>query len=758
MEDKQRTPCTLASRLKAHSVTTKAKHTVAADLWSSMPVSFEAIDAEWLAYEKNGFTRKSSDSQRATPEARRVVTPRIVVEARDVVESDGRNRSSQSRSQSASRGGQQKSSHHRSRTQSPLQRRDEPKATEALTIVVEENSRKIVEVRKSPTSAKSKASERHAMTTSAEPKQGGARIPAPVGESPTLRDLGKAHSFKTTHHSNMEERGSSTPVSQNNMYTTPRLTSSSLTSTASAQREDAHAASVLRKQKQHLKYMTPVKVLDESNAKNFQRAPDKALIKKQRQSQRRKAGLSSHRSDISLTEPYLRTPRSVSESSITASPNIIYQALRTGNSSALSQCLESPHNLNDALRGSASDASVFQDFHNPNVQYDPLPSPTTPSRRSGAQSSSHADDAVSVLTPSSGALQQRLALKSESRSFDSVEEMSYYHYVSRHSVLQLCTEDLMSDNWKLVDYALYRLCEVCCSVDASSDDDQKSAADNRIRFIKAGGHAMIVGVMKKYSSVADLQTSACRLVQNLVALDHHGAFNELFASVYGMDRVLAAIQRFPPTTDKEEEEEDEENDEVYRYACGALVAIVCSNFKMVLRLLRVQGNLTLFLAAMHADRNKRAIGVCRVLNFVSKQPEHHAEVVNAGGLEQIADEMKLHPTDKDVQICGCEALGNMVKESKSDEIVERIVNRMEGAHLIGNAMKAFPDLEVLHESATYALYHFSAHRGVKASIKQAAGLSALGIALETFPTNEKIQERGCATMKRLLEANISAPE
>jgi hypothetical protein len=437
--------------------------------------------------------------------------------------------------------------------------------------------------------------------------------------------------------------------------------------------------------------------------------------------------------------------------------------------------LVSPHNLSEALRGSVvSDASVFNDFHNPSIDDLPedshslLPEPPSTVSRSGGRRSrpepAAADDVMSVSSATSSVLKQRLVLKGESRSFDSSEEMSYYHYVSRHSILQLCTEDLMSDNWKLVDYALYRLCEVCCttttipsnhaSLTPSSDindiDQQHTvAAANRIRFIKAGGHALIAGVMKKFATVADLQTSACRLIQNLFSLDQEGAFKELFSSVYGLDCVLAAIHQFSGHATPKS---STNHDEVHRYACGALVAIVCSSFKMVQRLMQDPRNLRVFLEAMHYSTSDNVVGVCRVINYISKYPDYHKAILNARGVEEMISEMKIYPESKRVQCSGCEALGNIVKSRTTSETVELIVNQLDGAHLIGMAMKTFPEWEDLQEKGAFALYQFSAHQTVQAPIKKAAGLSALGIALENFPNNKSIQEYGCGAMKRLLQA------
>lgn len=767
-----------------------------------MPASYEAIDAdaEWCVYQNSTLVSPLNKSDTAAelvqsplPQSssrahRGGETRRIIVEARDVSESEafvgpGSPQTSSRRSQSAVRGLQHQS-RSRSRTLSP-QRGQRPSLADLLDVVPEQNLRtgkhgSEKDEKNKTSSAKNKASEKardtahKAKETSTDTKHSKTREKHSKHSDSNHRakessiDMEKSrasekyyrrnvenmnkseglhedNSAKTTHRSNTEVCGAS-PEASNEMYLNPRRTSSSLSSTDSARREGAHAAAVIQPQK-HRKN-SPDQSMEDLHLQDFTRYQSKAMMKKQKQSALRKAGISSHhRTDISVTEgpAYLQTRPGASASSVSASPIV----------GSLSQCfvspLASPLGMVDALRGSsASDVSIFHDFQNPIHNDPPTLSPGPFSQRSKGGLRQTADDAATVSTATSSALFQRLIVKSECRSFDSSEEMSYYNYVSRHSILQLCTEDLMSDNWKLVDYALYRLCEVCCTVAFNSEADRNTAAENRIRFIKAGGHALIVGVMKKYPKVPDLQTSACRLIQNLISLDHAGAFGELFAAVYGMDCILASIQRFPAM--------DDDNDEVYRYACSALAAVVCSSFKMVQRLMQDPRNLRIFLEAMRSKVNSNAVGVCRVLSYIAMQPNYHNEIVIAGGLEEIAGEMKLYPENREVQLCGCEALGNLAKSSKSSDQADHIVNKLEGAHLIGAAMKAFPSFEELQEKACHALFNFSLHRNVQVSIKRAAGLSALGIALENFPSNQAIQEYGCATMKRLLEVGNAPVE
>lgn len=835
-----------------------------------MPYAINVIDtedAEWFARHTSEKSRQEQQKQRTDRQSSENVSPRVIVEARDVYSEFKSDRGFVSqhhrqqtdryigtRSQSATRGDQHHSdsasrnasregrqSHrsrdqrdkNRSRTLSPVRNTDRRQTKDNII-----NDRESVEIVLTPVTSKSssatgssgsKAREQSSPSThNSSPTtarknnlshaRGFDNTMSPIYNKVRQRDSLKNHHVKSTQHSNTEEgipldRRNRTPESRP-IYDYPTEPGHSGSSISSMESSTAHfkkphhnaVASAAHQQQQQHSHGS--RNSSRQNPPGLRLDPDRyldrAILKKQRQSQLQRDGIQNPTTpnlkltrrmgtDISSTDggtpAFMTSPRSISENSIAASPNIIYQALQSGNSETMSQFLSSPHNLSVALKESASEASsIFRDFRNPTLEthhedheeaddemFQLLPKP--PSTLTRERRSILKEDDLSVVTGSNSVLKQRLVLKSESQSFDSSEEMSYYHFVSRHSILQLCTEDLMSDNWKLVDYALYRLCEVCCTAtlvgndtpgseeglqntantsnNATSADQlqqQNAAATNRIRFIKAGGHALIVGVMKKFSKVADLQTSACRLIQNLISLDKEGAFKELFSSVYGLDCVLVAIQQFPLADNVDT------NDEVHRYACGALVAMVCSSFKMVQRLMQDPRNLRVFLEAMHASIDaKHTVGVCRVIHYISKYPDYHAAIWKAGGVEDVIGEMKVYPGNKNVQCSGCEALGNLVQgRSATEAMVDHVVNQLEGAHLIGVAMKSFPNWEDLQEKASYCIYHLSAYRSVQVTIKKAAGLSALGVALENFPKNLSIQQHGSAAIKRLLETGVSS--
>lgn len=434
--------------------------------------------------------------------------------------------------------------------------------------------------------------------------------------------------------------------------------------------------------------------------------------------------------------------QSVASTNHSVTSNILYQALRTGNSSTLSQT-RLPGNLNQTMSATSDN---FRDFHNPNVIYDSDDGTTTTTR--DTRSLTHRGPAAKQQRPLSPSEATTTATPFNAgqlppkslRSYDSSEEMAFYRFVSKHSILQLCTEDLMSDNWKLVDYALYRLAEVCCC-SSENAGELKLASSNRIRFIKAGGHGLLVGVMKKYSQLPDIQVSSTRLIHQMTLLDregddtNNGAFAELFASVHGLECVIHAIEQFPGTRDG-----------VHPHACAALTTLVCSSPKMVRRLMQDVNHLRVYFAAMRSESTgKEQIGTCRVLYLLSSQQEYCREILEAGGVEAIGLEMKNHLQEKVVQIFGCWALANIAEHTKSASPALRDV----GSLAILMAMKTYPEEEKVQEKASIALFHLSLV--APQEIKKAGALSSLGSSLENFPESESIQQFASATIKRLLE-------
>jgi len=575
-----------------------------------------------------------------------------------------------------------------------------------------------------------------------------------------------------------------TSVSTSNMYkTTPQLMSdSSITSTDSTRQEQLYAAELL-------KQIALERKKKEEQRQNAISQKDPAYYPRQdehQQQQQQQNVRSKLHVDTSTNE---HQGPSVFRSTKNESPSVnsdhagtgnirdpYYALLQTGDSS-LSQQLATPrnlmYNLSSVLKSSSEALSPINteplELQSRNNQQIIRSQPSPPiaedeiSLLSTPHSVKHNDNPIkgppthqddsSVLSSSAGSCIIRSRL-SATVKVTKEHELAYYPYVSKRSVLQLVTEDLMSEKWKLVDCALFRLLELCCNDDMKQETEQQlhHATANRIRFIKAGGHALIVGVMKKFGHIADIQATACRFIQNFLCRDREGAFSELLGSVDGIERIMDALQRF--ITSAENSNSDNVDARVHRYACGALTALVCSSMKMVQRLMNKPGNLRVFLDAMkvNMENNKEATGICRVLHFISTSAQFCNEIAATGGMEEIAREMRQYPQKQDVQVCGCGALANVITATKKPEVVEHLVGNLAGAQLIGAAMRTFPDLEKLQEKGVFAICVLSGFRNVQGAIKAASGLSALGIALESFPENKIIQEQGSTAMKRLLEA------
>jgi hypothetical protein len=524
------------------------------------------------------------------------------------------------------------------------------------------------------------------------------------------------------------------------------------------------------------------------------------------------------RNDVTFTGEYPSTPMSTT----TSTPDIICDALRTGSTVyGHLDTISSPlsYSLSGVLRDSSYDtASFFHDFHN---LIDTSASQKSTLHITTMQPSPHVNvntdgESITGNVFHSNVQQPHISSKRfmQARSFVDIDNdrsdqivASYngHHDIANHSILQLCTEDLMSDDSKRVHAALFRLYEVCtqmndktkaCNIGMKSTLSVTSAFStstsvlNRIRFIKAGGHALIVGVMKKYENDITVQASACRLIQQLIVLDEcnqhlsnsgsrdnnisgrsggNGAFNELFSAVYGMDCVIAVLQRFNPPLRFGKGESDN-NDDVYNLACGALAAIVCSSFKMIDRLLQNDASyVSIFIKAMHAPINEDLAGVNRVIFYILKQyPQYVNEIVAAGGIDEVIDEMKQFPDIVEVQYCGCSALGTILKKNSrmimssfpsNRSVVEYIVNDLDGAHWIVSAMKSFPFNEDIQGKGVIALCNITnkTNTVVSSSLKKAGGISAIGIALENFPNNQTVQNYGCMAIKMLLECATSIP-
>jgi hypothetical protein len=539
---------------------------------------------------------------------------------------------------------------------------------------------------------------------------------------------------------------------------------SSISSSSSTRNEDLEAIQILRQHEQQRQ--RPPQQQQPQHQSDDDRDEDAKSVREQEKQQHskeqtRRDRTRGNREEISVTSLHLNTPTVASPASSLSSPipDDIYQAILKGQSNSLSL----PGNL-DFLR-----LSQQQNQEASGRLQLPLCKKTI-HKNSNNVDMRNSSNASLVLPKDDQADDDE-----EQQPLDGEAEMAFYRLVSKHTILQIVTEDMLSDNRKLVAYGLYRLCELCCNDNNTNNDDKTTASDHRMRFVKAGGHGILVGVMKKFAKSRDVQTSACRFVQNMILSDPESPFVELFSSVNGLDVVLRSLAC--------------SDEEVRRYASGALISLVLAEpKKMIPRFMEEYPNfLGKFL--QHTQQHHQlsatsyvkssfggALGLCQMISCIAAYPQYHAHLIRSGGIEALMTAMQREENESVVEvfIVGFTALGYLLaaeqhwvekrqhrtSSSVNDNhfcVAEVIMNDLDGAPLICSAIKKFSNSEHLQERAIAVLYHCSQWKKASLVIKQAGGLSAVGIALENFPQNANIQKMGYATMKFLLDSGRMSP-
>ena len=85
----------------------------------------------------------------------------------------------------------------------------------------------------------------------------------------------------------------------------------------------------------------------------------------------------------------------------------------------------------------------------------------------------------------------------------------------------------------------------------------------RVEAYEAGGHAVLITIMKKWMHNESIQTSSCRCIQNMSCT--HNEAKESFAAIGGLESILTAMRTFPTSQ------------RVQRSGCGALMNLLSGN-------------------------------------------------------------------------------------------------------------------------------------------------------------------------------------
>jgi hypothetical protein len=153
---------------------------------------------------------------------------------------------------------------------------------------------------------------------------------------------------------------------------------------------------------------------------------------------------------------------------------------------------------------------------------------------------------------------------------------------------------------------------------------------------RAGGHAVILSVLKRHEKYARVQSTGMRALQNLSC----GIGNDIEARMveaYAVETVSQAMKRFP------------EDESVQRCGCGlfANLSWVCSSAK---KRIIAEGGVSVIVSAMknHPDSKKLQFWGCKVLDNMKGSPEGKAAVLDAGGCSAIFAAVENHRNDEEI--------------------------------------------------------------------------------------------------------------
>jgi len=186
-------------------------------------------------------------------------------------------------------------------------------------------------------------------------------------------------------------------------------------------------------------------------------------------------------------------------------------------------------------------------------------------------------------------------------------------YAPLEAIPKLLLEDVLSNNGKMVEEAMDRLARKC-----------RKSATIREEAYRAGGHAVIVMVMRQWRNNKVIQSGGCRCMTSLTT--EMPLAKKSLAMIGGVESVVVAMTRYPESKD------------VQCHALGALVNMLCADG---------QGEKD------HAgDDAVDDVSLEMSTLFVHK----------LNGVSMVVDSMKRFPKEAKIQLGGCTLLLNLARE------------------------------------------------------------------------------------------------
>lgn len=211
------------------------------------------------------------------------------------------------------------------------------------------------------------------------------------------------------------------------------------------------------------------------------------------------------------------------------------------------------------------------------------------------------------------------------------------------SIPHLLVEEILSDSDKLVEDAIDRLARRCRKSDEIRDE-----------AYRAGGHAIIVMVMRRWRDNELIQAGGCRCITNMTC--QFPDAKRSFAMIGGVESAIVAMQTYP------------DSQQVQGYGCGALMNILCGHtdetadvsLAMAHKFVNELDGIAIVVRAMQAfpDDTKIQLGGCGLFQNLAQNKSFIYSMMQEGAVAAVGSSLAAHPSDPNIK----KAAGSFMKK------------------------------------------------------------------------------------------------
>jgi hypothetical protein len=254
----------------------------------------------------------------------------------------------------------------------------------------------------------------------------------------------------------------------------------------------------------------------------------------------------------------------------------------------------------------------------------------TTSPKEGRDPSDNVEELTSVNKPTAGTSDKKetkTSAQSEKPSTGGdVKVISPPDDSKLEEIPRLIISDLFSSKKADVEKALQRLAHLCSIPD-------ENAELNRAEVYNVGGHAAILGALKKWFGCPEIQAEGFRALHNTAISD--GAFVNAVLKIGIFEVILLAMNNFP------------EHQNVQISGCGVLYALCYKGTEITEKFVCDHDGIPVIVSAMKRFPKKSLLQkwACGIFGIITEIEELCPFVVENGGLEALVTAIQNHKNE-----------------------------------------------------------------------------------------------------------------